>query len=158
MIVEMREKTYREVLGGAAPTHHYPYGIEHFVLDTGQFWELPQAELPPGVPRMLPKQCFDNAYQLAKRKNRKLRFVEGFAIGLLPVHHAWVVTEENFVIEATWPPHLTGTAYFGTVFSLATVRRSRTAQNLSVLLDLAIRGFPDRLTRSEEEVRTIATR
>lgn len=77
------------------------------------------------------KQCFDNAYQLARR-NPELTYVEGYACGLIPVHHAWVVTPEGIVIDHTWKEEGRWTqderAYFGVAFPTDYVTKRRREQ------------------------------
>lgn len=115
------------------------HSVERYILTHGQFWTPPNGPLPRGVRPMMPKYCFDNAYRLAKRRPKTLRYVEGYATRFMAVHHAWCVTAEGVVVDPTW--HDPGDAYFGQVFSVAQVRAARTAQNCSVLRDWP-NGYP----------------
>ena len=61
-------------------------------------------KLPKGFARMKQKACFSNAQELVLRREG-LRYAEGEAWkeGMWqPVHHAWVLNEEDQVIDATW--------------------------------------------------------
>jgi hypothetical protein len=108
------------------------YGMEDWLLERGQFWALPETggTLPL-------KLCFVNAYAVARksaRSPRPLRYVEGYALNILPVHHAWCVDEAGTVVETTW--HEPGLAYYGAVFTVAAVRARRLhSQWLAMLED-----------------------
>ena len=80
--------------------------------------------------RDLMKACFDNSYKLAKRLG--LRYVEGFACGVIPVHHAWCINDSGVVIDPTWED---GTDYNGVVIPLAIVAKTRRRGSCSVLDD-----------------------
>lgn len=56
--------------------------------------------LPSGIKRGPMGNCFENAITLALEKN--WTYCEGFAISILPVHHAWCVDENGQVIDNTW--------------------------------------------------------
>jgi hypothetical protein len=68
-----------------------------------------------------PWQCV-NCSQYFDRKpskpgfctTKKLRYVEGFALSVIPVHHAWCADEDGNAIECTWQKP--GLAYFGLEF------------------------------------------
>jgi hypothetical protein len=48
------------------------------------------------------KECFYNAQRLAAISGGELRYFEGFATRIIPVHHAWVVTPSGKVVDLTW--------------------------------------------------------
>jgi hypothetical protein len=61
-------------------------------------------KLPPGFARMKQNACFSNAQELVLRREG-LRYVEGEAWKdgmLFPCHHAWVINEDDQVIDVTW--------------------------------------------------------
>jgi hypothetical protein len=58
------------------------------------------------------KECFRNAAFTAMR--RGVRYVEGYASAVIPVHHAWCADADGNVLEVTWDPP--GSAYFGCEF------------------------------------------
>jgi hypothetical protein len=80
-------------------------------------WSNPQKK-----PRKYPfgeiKQCYRNAFWLA-RDNADLTYCEGIAfMGIIPVAHAWVIDKDNNVIDTTWRMthrEVTNLAYFGIV-------------------------------------------
>ena len=71
-----------------------------------------------------PKGCFRNATlavfdrPLLQKVEQRLTYVEGYAFceGVpFPVHHAWVVTPDDLVVDSTWPAG-SGRDYFGIPF------------------------------------------
>jgi len=82
----------------------------------------------------VPQHCFDNAYVLATRTRGRLRYVEGYAAGIIPVEHGWCVDVDDRVVDPTWPDGV-GVAYLGIVVDLEVVRRARRTENASALFD-----------------------
>ena len=82
--------------------------VAHFVLAHGQAF-LPRP-LPGRYQRGVPKSCFMNAAHLALA-HPTLTYCEGYAMGVLPVNHAWVCDYLGRVIEVTWKNP--GAEYFG---------------------------------------------
>jgi hypothetical protein len=75
----------------------------HSELEHGTEYEW-LGKLPAGFARMKLNACFSNAQELVLRREG-LRYVEGEAWKegmLFPVHHAWVINDEDQVIDATW--------------------------------------------------------
>lgn len=66
----------------------------------GQLW-MPQV-LPAKYQYGQLRQCFANAYRLAKKSHGKLRYCEGIANAIIPTPHAWTVTEDGKVVDPTW--------------------------------------------------------
>ena len=72
--------------------------MEAFVLDNGrQFTTM--AEQQPKRGRM--KECYRNA-ALLTIKRRDLIYVEGYAVSIIPVLHAWCINEKGEILETTW--------------------------------------------------------
>jgi hypothetical protein len=70
------------------------------VLDHGK--EYQAAPLPAGIDRGAPKQCFQNALNIAD--DSELAYTEGYMLrpGVpLLVHHAWCVTPDGVVVDPT---------------------------------------------------------
>lgn len=66
--------------------------------------------------RMTMKECFRNASILAIGEPRKYVYCEGYALGVIPVHHAWVVDcDTGLVVDPTWKD---GAGYIGIPFRL----------------------------------------
>lgn len=114
---------------------------EHLLIQHGRHWDTSDemSEAYRGLVRVVPQGCFDNAYRLARASRGVLRYVEGYAHRMIPVHHAWCVDPDDRVVDLTWDP--IGSEYFGVVFDLDTVARARTDRNVSVLQDWP-HGFP----------------
>lgn len=90
------------------------------LLEVGR--EFEGGSLPPSFKRMTPRMCFANAFILASG-HAGLRYCEGYAMRRdlpLLVHHAWVIDDENKVIEPTWDLR-PDDSYFGIVFELEDV-------------------------------------
>jgi hypothetical protein len=73
-----------------------------FVAEHGQPYRY--RRLPTWCPRMTPRQCFGNCWELVETEE-DLIYVEGFASSAeipLPIHHAWIVRgDDNRVIDPT---------------------------------------------------------
>lgn len=67
----------------------------------------------------VPKACFRNAALYAL--DNRLRYVEGYATYIIPVHHAWCVDALGRVCEVTWKT--LGSDYFGVAFKPGLVTR-----------------------------------
>lgn len=108
------------LLNGRSPgrIHHYDFLLEH-----GR--EFKAGRLPK---RWLSqcgkwKECFRNS-SLAALDNPKLRYVEGYATGVIPVpmHHAWCIdSNDDRVVDLTWKDQQK-CAYFGVIFRAAWLR------------------------------------
>jgi hypothetical protein len=81
--------------------------IPHFVLELGR----PMGDMKP-FPKNLTKgkkkECFRNAMLLAIEKN--WTYCEGYALAVIPTHHAWVLDDDGDVIDPTWDE---GVDYYG---------------------------------------------
>lgn len=107
--------------------------VEKFVIEHGRQWDRIETDLAahhvePG--RI--KECFRNAAILALHRER-FTYVEGFACGVIPVHHAWVVTADGTVVDNTWPTP--GTDYFGVPFRKSALLRELQHNRTYGLLD-----------------------
>jgi hypothetical protein len=90
-------------------------GMQDFVLKHGR-------EFTPGtICWALGKQnCFQHAAEAASLC-RDFTYCEGYAAGIIPVLHAWIVdAKDGTVIETTWPEM--GTHYYGIPFRTDYVR------------------------------------
>lgn len=98
----------------------YAYNsMEEFVLKNGQPYE--NAPLPRKYPRLVPRECYCNSVVIAAMYG--LIYVEGYALGVIPVLHAWCVEPgSNKVIDPTWTDDLRKD-YFGIPFAWSYIRK-----------------------------------
>lgn len=88
--------------------------LENIVLQHGKFYNPPTfAPRPKHIVKGRDKHCFDNSYHIAIQ-NKGYTYVEGIAVSLIPLHHAWVLDENGIVIETTWQD--AGSGYYGIAF------------------------------------------
>lgn len=76
------------------------------------------------------KSCFETAGRAALERPDVFFYVEGWAAGLVPIHHAWLVTRDGVVVDPVWagvseedPNPLPGEAYVGVPFHASSLRR-----------------------------------
>lgn len=95
------------------------HSISDFVLKNARVWN-PQP-LPSQYPSMTPKECFANAQQLVLENGSGLIYCEGYALGVIPVLHAWCLDSDGNVIDPTWSGRKKrvdiGSEYFGIAFN-----------------------------------------
>lgn len=96
---------------------HYA-GMEDYLLRHGTWYDVQPlpAWVPPGVPSM----CYGNAINLVDMR-KGLRYVEGLAMNMIPIQHAWNIDPKGRLIDNTWDP--LGTAYIGVEFPVKEAKR-----------------------------------
>lgn len=110
-----------------------------FVLTHGRYWE-PRA-LPADIKPMRVRHCFRNATELALGFHRnEFIYCEGYAAGIIPTAHAWLVDLEGNVIDPTWCQGGSdliglGKEYFGIAFKAAYVAEALVKQKTYGLID-----------------------
>ena len=88
-----------------------------------------------------PRECFRDALLLAARNAEELTYVEGYAYrSLLPCHHAWCITGDREVIDATWDP--AGVEYLGIPFWLEYVEDVTSERGYYGILDNWQMNYP----------------
>jgi hypothetical protein len=102
--------------------------IEEFVLKHGKIMGTRSKE-SNNYPKGTPKECFRNAYLLAVEYD--LIYCEGYAAGVIPVHHAWCF-DKGKVIDTTWED---GEEYIGVFFSTKYVSRILLERNSYGVID-----------------------
>ena len=115
----------------ASKLQKYAYkSLEEFVIKHGQFYT--PAPRPKRLRLGIPRHCFHNSFNLAKR--HKWIYVEGFALSVIPVLHAWCVKpDSNQVIDITWDEP--GTEYIGVPFNWNYVKAHRHSNDCLSLID-----------------------
>jgi len=90
--------------------------FEEFVLKHGEVFEAPPEKQPrpKGFRKGRDKGCFRNSVY-AVFEHDDWQYVEGYGVGMIPAHHAWVLDTEGRVVETTWKT--SGSTYFGVQFS-----------------------------------------
>lgn len=86
-----------------------------FVLRNGRYWAPGNVCWAKGA-----SACYVHAGKAALR-NRDYTYVEGYAINLIQVAHAWLVDNDGLVIETTWSEM--GKAYYGIPFRTDYIRQ-----------------------------------
>jgi hypothetical protein len=84
-----------------------------FVLQYGEVFDTGIPVLKP-VKHGIIKECYINAMKLARRGTR-YTYVEGYALSIIPVPHAWCIDNENgAIVDNTW--RRPGREYVGVKF------------------------------------------
>lgn len=90
---------------------------EEFVLREGQAFTPPPKNKPrpKGLRKGRDTYCFMNAlHAVMDHEHEGWQYVEGYATGFMPTHHAWAIDGDGNVVETTWKN--AGTSYVGVVF------------------------------------------
>jgi hypothetical protein len=113
-------KMIRQWEPGAIPPSRWMLMRCDFLLQRGQFYQA--QPLPKGFRRGRAKQCYDNSFNLT-RKKAELSYCEGFVTYSFgkgetdEAEHAWCVAKDGKVIDVTLPVLVRGVAYFGVIFT-----------------------------------------
>lgn len=119
------------------------YGLWDFVLRHGREFGT---ENPREIKRGEERMCYRNAAQLAL-SHKGYTYCEGYAAGVIPVMHAWVIDMDGRIGETTWPE--IGTAYFGITFKTEYLRKELLTSKRYGLIDRWWDDWP--LLREPEE-------
>ncbi len=99
---------YLELVDGlrTTPDNYIYHSYEGLVLNEGTTWT--DARVETHGPE---KHCYENSYYAAIENG--WQYVEGFAISMIPMGHAWCLDGDQ-VVETTWAT--AGSEYRGIVF------------------------------------------
>jgi hypothetical protein len=95
---------------GPKPKGWRYHGPADLLVREGQFFQ--PGERATKWKRSEAHACFRNAAMYAMEHG--LRYVEGYASGIIPVHHGWCVDRGGNVVEVTWGEM--GSLYYGIEF------------------------------------------
>lgn len=116
---------------------------ESIVLNYGRAFEAPAHPRPKGVRKGRNKLCFMNSYRLTEQG---YRYVEGFAIANIgiqfPIQHAWVVDDNDNVVETTWAE--SGVEYYGIVFDKDFIDKVMLELRTYGIMDFRSKTFRDK--------------
>jgi len=94
------------------------FSMGEFVLKHGREF-TPSRTLPKDMRLGKLGHCFENAAKLAIDR-ACYTYCEGYAMGIIPVLHAWCVDENGVVVDPTWTRgnlEALGMVYFGVAFN-----------------------------------------
>ncbi len=131
-IKEFLETQVRVIKNGNFPKIGHYFGWLDFILQHGFPFEA--ADLPEQYKLGSPKQCFSNAFTAALGQP-DLIYCEGYACGVIPVHHAWCIDKNTGkVVDVTWTrDHAFG--YYGIPMDLGYVTTAVTEKGYYGVID-----------------------
>jgi len=95
------------------------FSMGEFILAHGREFNATSNELPKGVRLGKLGHCFENAAKLAIAQGA-YTYCEGYAMGIIPVLHAWCIDANGDVVDPTWnrgQRDRIGMSYFGIAFT-----------------------------------------
>lgn len=141
--VDMIKKCVRTPIGGYV-------SISHFVLENGIRMQPPDPKLPRDIKRGKLGLCYENAGKIALNVDTHCHaqtdyvYCEGYAWGVFPVLHGWLLTPDGKVIDPTWQgrKNFETTDYYGIAFQTEYLRDTIIQNEHWALIDLPLEGFP----------------
>lgn len=87
-----------------------------------------------------PKECYRNAAMIALKRGGRFIYCEGWAAGIVPVPHAWLVDCNGLTYDPTWG--MEGVEYFGVAINQSFLRKVLKASSHYGIIDQPELGFP----------------
>jgi hypothetical protein len=94
------------------------------------------------------KECYMNATRYCMA-HAGTTYCEGYALGVIPMPHAWCIDSAGYVIDPTWRD---GAAYFGVPFKRSYLHATLARRGYYGIIDDFENGFP--LVRGEHSPST----
>lgn len=116
------------------------HSVMEFVYRNGRRFER-IGKRPKRIRKGRNGYCFANATRLALAHPKHLIYCEGYALGHIPVHHAWCVTRRGTVIDPTWNDSIQY-QYYGIPINQKYLRESLLTYGMYGLIDLWKEGWP----------------
>lgn len=123
--------------------------LEEFVLANGKPYKWAEHDRNMGPQKM----CFENAAHLALASD--LTYVEGFVMRpnfFMAVHHAWVIDDNDTVIDITLRDQDGGVQYMGVAFNDDTLSKQLVKNKVYGLLDTGRGMNADLMAKSNPEL------
>lgn len=117
--------------------------MEEFVLRYGVLCS--PAKRPRGVHKRAYKECYSNTTHLLADQDftgsNDLIYCEGYAVNIIPCHHAWAITHDTTVVDLTWlkPQEC---VYIGVPFSFKFVKETLASTGMYGIMENFLEGFP----------------
>ena len=114
--------------------------MDDFVLRNGApMLRCPRRQWPRYMSQGDPGCCYRNAAVLALA-DEDLIYCEGYALGIIPLMHAWVIDAQGRVIDNTWKRP--GTDYYGVAISTEYLRKQILKLETYGLIDRPVENWP----------------
>ena len=128
----------------SGPDSKYKFSsIEEFILQYGQHYPEYQTK-PKWVKKGIIKECFSNCLHALMGNSDRLIYCEGYASGVIPVHHAWLMLDGK-VVDPTWHGRdivSPKTEYFGIQFNTQYVLKVARESGYYGVLDNFAQNYP----------------
>lgn len=113
----------------------------HFIHKNGRPMRRALGPTKEMVMWTTPKECFRNAAMIALRpKNRRFIYCEGYAMGIVPTAHAWLIDDAGQTFDPTWSTG--GEEYFGIAINRSYLLNVIRASDHYGVIDQPELGFP----------------
>lgn len=125
---------------------HIPKGwkwpcIEAMVRSEGMGFSSMETEVPEHL-RGPMGQCFQNAWKAVVLSEHELTYCEGYAWGIIPALHAWVMRPDGVILDPTWAGQVAATSYYGVPLKYHFVLKFRQKNRSISILDAWEDGMP----------------